>query len=639
MDVDLNIDIFFDKVRTNGRVLHENAIYLTMRKEYNKSSKGKPPKGEERKKISMKKIMTGALVMSVMLAGGALAEGMNPGTYESTFRGYNADIRVKVAVCADRIESVEVAEQAESQNIGAKACEILPERIVNAQSIGVDSVSGATITSAAIKAAVRDALNQAGADIDVYSAVPEKTETKKTVELSTDVVVIGTGIAGESAAVTAQESGAQVILLEKQDIIGGSTNASGGAVMGVDSPLNDDGVDDTKEWADFIYDRDERHENVSYEKIKFVADVSGENIKWLMEKGYDPVLGYGGNSPVMWSHRPNDGTGKQLAHGGWKIINALNDAFISGGGTLMVATPATKLLTDETGKVVGVEAESEDTVYTIRAKGGVILACGGFDDNEKLIQKYAPKSDGWFNIGANVGDDGDAITLAEAVGAEIISTGYLMPSWTTLHRCELNGLNAFGLKNTANFIYVNEKMERYMNESEGMEGQKIKMIVDGSTQFYMVMDSTALDGAYVEQLESCVEKGLAFKGETLEEAAQQAGVDAQTLENTVTHWNEMAEAGADTDFGNEKVNPLNTAPYYIIPDSQGVTGSFGGVHINMDAQVLRADGTAIEGLYAAGECTNGDFYYRDYICGGSSLAMGMAFGRVAGENTAQNAIQ
>lgn len=160
----------------------------------------------------------------------------------------------------------------------------------------------------------------------MYSAVPEKTETKKTVELSTDVVVIGTGIAGESAAVTAQESGAQVILLEKQDIIGGSTNASGGAVMGVDSPLNDDGVDDTKEWADFIYDRDERHENVSYEKIKFVADVSGENIKWLMEKGYDPVLGYGGNSPVMWSHRPNDGTGKQLAHGGWKIINALNDA-------------------------------------------------------------------------------------------------------------------------------------------------------------------------------------------------------------------------------------------------------------------------------------------------------------------------
>lgn len=113
MDVDLNIDIFFDKVRTNGRVLHENAIYLTMRKEYNKSSKGKPPKGEERKKISMKKIMTGALVMSVMLAGGALAEGMNPGTYESTFRGYNADIRVKVAVCADRIESVDVAEQAE----------------------------------------------------------------------------------------------------------------------------------------------------------------------------------------------------------------------------------------------------------------------------------------------------------------------------------------------------------------------------------------------------------------------------------------------------------------------------------------------------------------------------------------------
>lgn len=565
--------------------------------------------------------------------------GMTAGTYEVTVKGYNGDVPVSVTVDETQIVSITVGENAESQNIGAKACELLPDRIVASQSVAADTITGATITSAAIRSAVRQALEQAGADMSQFETPAAVISQKAEQTLETDVVVVGTGIAGESAAVTALENGAQVIMLEKQAIIGGSTNASGGAIMGVDSPLNDDGVDDTKEWADFIYERDEKHENVSYDKILYVAQVSGENVEWLMGYGYDPVLGYGGNSPVMWSHRPNDGTGKQLSHGGWKVINALYDAFEQKGGVLMTETPAVSLLTDESGAVIGVVAESEDTVYTIYAKGGVILACGGFDDNEELIKKYAPESAGLFNIGANAGDDGDAIYMAEAVGAEIISTGYLMPSWTTLHMCELNGLNAFGLKNSANFIYVNEKMERYMNESTGMEGQKFQMIVDGSDDFYMVMDSADLDEAYVTQLADCVEKGLAFMGDTLEEAAEAAGVDASALTATVEHWNEMAANGTDSDFGNEKVNALGVAPYYIIPDTQAITGSFGGVHTDMDSQVLDTEGQPIAGLYAAGECANGDFYYRDYICGGSSLAMGMAFGRVAGANAAARAEQ
>lgn len=586
--------------------------------------------------MMMKKLLT-ALITCGLLTASISATAMTAGKYSVTVRGYNADVPVEVTVTEDQIADIAIGENIESMNIGAKAVEILPGRILEAQSIGVDSVSGATITSAAIKSAVRQALTQAGADLAAYSAVPEAVTEKKTVTLETDVIVVGTGIAGESAAVEAVNHGASVILLEKQDIIGGSTNASGGAIMGVDSPLNKDDIDDTKDWADFIYARDEAHENVDYNKILYVARVSGANVEWLMGMGYDPVLGYGGNSPVKWSHRPNDGTGKQLNHGGWKVINALNDAFTAAGGQLMTATPATALLTDESGAVIGVTAESKDTVYTIYAKGGVILACGGFDDNPELVARLAPKSAGIWNIGAASGDDGDGIIMAEAVGAKIISTGYLMPSWTTLHMAELNGLDAFGLKSIADAIYVNDKMNRYMNESSGMESQKWQMVIDGSDDFYMVLDSDKLDETMIAQLADCVSKKLAFTGSTIEEAAEAAGLDAAALAATVAHANEMAAKGADADFGNEKLASVDNGPFYIIPDTQGITGSYGGVLIDMEARVLDNEGKAIENLYAAGEITNGDFYYRDYICGGSSLAMGMAFGRVAGANAASAA--
>ena len=155
----------------------------------------------------------------------------------------------------------------------------------------------------------------------------------------------------------------------------------------------------------------------------------------------------------------------------------------------------------------------------------------------------------------------------------------------------------------------------------------------------MVLDSTDLDESYVSQLSACVEKGLAFQGNTIEEAATAAGVDAAALQATVDRWNEQVSNGKDEDFGNENLRPLSQSPYYVIPDSQGITGSFGGVHTDMESQVLSTEGEPIPGLYAAGECANGDFYYRDYICGGSSLAMGMAFGRKAGENAAIRAAE
>ena len=184
----------------------------------------------------MKKIVALFLAVIMLLSSAALAEGMTAGTYQASAQGYHGSIVLKVTVDADKITGIEVVEQSETEGIGAAALPMLVEAVLANQTIGVDAVTGATITSDGFKAAMKDALNQAGADMDKMTAAAEKNELKEKT-LDTDILVVGAGAAGLTAALTAAQNGRSVILLEKTGMIGGASATAGEVVGGLEGDV------------------------------------------------------------------------------------------------------------------------------------------------------------------------------------------------------------------------------------------------------------------------------------------------------------------------------------------------------------------------------------------------------------------
>ena len=557
------------------------------------------------------------------------------GTYTGEAEGYHGTITVEAVVENGSIADIEIT-HSETAGIGGVGLEVAKERVLEAQTVNIDNVSGATISTAGFKSALKSILEQAQADPAIFEAEVPAPETKQQQELTVDVVVAGSGVAGQAAALQALEEGADVLLLEKCSIIGGTTNASGGAIMATMSPLNEERGDESVEIADWWYERGE--EMVNYDQLLFVTQQSGENVKWLMDMGWEAVLGTGGDSEKEWSHRPDDGTGNKLANGGYTVVQTMNSKFEELGGVTMTDTPVTELIINEDGEVTGVIAESKDTIYTITARGGVVLATGGFDNSTEMLHEYAPYGEGTRPAGANAGDTGDAITLALSAGAQIVGPGYTMPAWNSIDGVSRYGADVASIRSEGRAIELNGNMERFVNETVTAEKEKAAMAAEEGHVFYVLIDGNQ-DAATLEALDAAAADGVVFKGESLEDIAGQLGVDGANLEAAVARWNEMAQNGVDEDFGNPNIQPLEEGTYYMCRIFEGNTGTYGGPQINLDSEVLRPDGTSIPGLYAAGECANGEFYYRDYICGGSSLAMGLAFGRTAGRNAAARAAE
>lgn len=582
----------------------------------------------------MKKTIVWLLAMLLITLASIGYTEVADGVYTGTSPAYRGEMTVEVTIADGAITEIQVTEQSETAGIGGRALAVLPDRVVEAQTIAIDNVSGATVTTAGFRNAVSNALKEAGA-LDSFNApLPETEHTEAALEY--DVVVAGSGVAGQAAALTAAQAGANVLLLEKVSIIGGTTNASGGAVMGTMSYMNAERGDESVELADWWYARGE--EKVNYEQLLFVTKQSGANVNWLMDLGWKPVLGTGGDSIKEWSHRPDDGTGNKLNNGGYTVVDTMARAFEKLGGVTMVDTAVTELLTNEDGEVIGCIAEGKSTTYTITAKGGVILATGGFENDPEMKKTYAANKPDTRNLGANAGDTGDAIKLTLPLGAEIVYPGYTMPAWNSPSGVS-SYVNVTGIRGEGRAIELNGNMQRYVDELSTQEVEKWYMATQEGSTFYVLMDADQTE-ENLAGMEKAVEAGVMYKGETLGELAAQVGSSAENLEATLARWNELAAAGKDEDFGNEKITALATeGPYYMCSIYEGNTGTYGGPKTNLDAQVLKTDGSVIPGLYAAGECANGEFYYRDYICGGSSLAMGLAFGRAAGNHAAARAAQ
>ena len=554
------------------------------------------------------------------------------GTYTGTADGNNGPVTVEVTVSDTAITKVEVTEQAETESIATPALERIPQAIVDNQSLGIDAVTGATNTSNAILTAVAAAITEAGGDVEALKQVPVKVEEGETAgDMTAHGVVIRAGGAGLCAAIEAKDQGAgTVILLEKMASIGGTTFTSQGVIGAYGSDLQKEmGIELTfEEMYDNLMSNASYHLDPALTTI--TLEKSGETINWLADRVgmnfTDVKVGYG---PLQMMHQV-EGAGAGMAE---PFSKSLDDA----GVELMLETKATELVMNADGSVGGVKAEKAGSEFTITAKS-VVICTGGYAYNPELTARFTPELAGTFGIGFP-GATGDGIIMASNVGAATTHTDDMMcvlKDYTIM--AEHNGTSATasnnGFMSLPNMIMVGAEGKRFVNEKDqGYMTQKLngpvfdQMHKDGLGYVWAISDQAAIDATGGK-----TKRNLDLEyvtGNTIEEFAANLGVDAAGLEETINNFNAYVDAGYDQEFrrtGDELAKL--TAPYVAIPLVPCEIITYGGIARNENAEVLRADGTSIPGLYVAGEASANSAYM------GFTLANCFAWGRIAGASAA-----
>lgn len=572
-----------------------------------------------------KKVWAILMALLLLTASGALA--MTAGTYEAEGTGIGGTVKVAVTVSETAIEKVEVLAHSETAGICDPAIERIPAAIAEKQSLAVDTVAGATITSKAILAAAEAALTAAGADIEALKTpVAEEAAPGQTIEKTVDVVVLGAGGAGVAAAIEAVDAGASVALLEKMPQIGGTTATSQGMIGAYESKF-------TKE-RDVHYTFEEMYgnlmSNASYrldpELTAVTIEKSGETIDWMADRlgmnFYDVIVGYG---PLQMMH---------LVEGAGGAMKTAMEAALSGSSVdLMLETRATEILMNEDGSVRGVKATCGADTVIVYAKA-VVVATGGYANNPELTARLDPEKAGTWGIGFP-GATGDGIIMASNVGAALTHTGDMMCVLKDYEiMSEHNGTSATA--NVSSFISRNNTVllaangKRFVDEKDiGYMTQKLNSPVfdqmhrDGLGYVWAISDKASLEAKGVK-------RGLEMEfitADTFEELAEKMELDVDTVVETLTNYNAYCETGHDPEFGRLLLEKLE-APYCAVKVVPCEIITYGGIARNVNAEVIRADGTVIPGLYTAGEASANSAYM------GFTLTNAYGWGRIAGAGAA-----
>ena len=564
-----------------------------------------------------------------------VVETFKPGTYTATVTGHNGPLTVTMTFSEKEILSLKT-DNVESPGIGISAIEILTGEILSNQSLACDAVSGATVTSGAFMAAVRECVKQTGVTLSVLEArkiaYPEKKDAP--VEMAADVVIVGAGGAGFAAATEALENGATVIIIEKNEMIGGNTARAGGTLNAPDperqskmTPPVEDSVEkffmNTLEAGDFKADP---------ALVAVLTRGALDARHWLTDHGtvwtemvYQTIGG-------LWP-RSLDEKDKIAFNG---FIAPLAKKVAELGGKVVLNCKAEKLTKDDAGKVTGVVAfdTKNGQEYHFTAKKGVVLATGGYAASAELVKKYNGLS-GLPTSNAPT-STGDGIVMGVDAGAALEGMKYLQihPHGNPV----TGGLQSHFAGVIKNSIYVNKNGKRFVEESGRRDVISNATIEQPGQIMYSIFDSEGGFYAGVKELPAVelanlTNKGYLYVGDTLEDLAKKAGIDPEGLKATVARYNELVAAGKDTDFEKDEVElPIGKAPFYCVPLSPTLHHTMGGLKINTEAQVLREDGSVIAGLYAAGEVTGG--IHGSNRVGGNALTDGVVFGRIAGRNAA-----
>lgn len=550
-----------------------------------------------------------------------------PGTYTAEAQGRNGIIRVSVTVDENSIKEVKILEHSESVGIADAAIEKIPLKIVEGQTLAVDVVAGSTITSNAILLAVEEALKQAGADIEALKNKREEIVTGDVITYDTEIVVVGAGGAGLSAALEAANQGAKVILVEKLAMTGGSTARSGGKILAAGTDIQKaHGIEDNADlYYEFLMQIGEG--KINEKKARIIADTSLENFNWLVENGVEFSKNVEALHPTRKPARGHyvavqDGKVEQDGHG-WAITQPLEKKAREAGVEILLETPAKRLITDSTGAVVGVECENVKGQKVIINAKAVILATGGYDKNPELLKEYAPLVEPVYTT-VSVGNVGDGLIMAREVGAKIEAHGGAILLYLDLSA----GVGEVG------GLYVDSTGSRFMNETDFWFTRTRILLERQQKIMYYITDTKGK----LDNFDGLVEAGRIFKADTIEELQERLGMTE--LVKTVERYNALAKKGVDEDFNKspEYLMPVDEGPFYAIPFVQVTSGTFGGPLTNEKAQVISTNGDIIKGLYAAGEVANGDVFYKEYPGSGSSISMCIAFGRIAGREAAQEVL-
>ena len=576
----------------------------------------------------MKKVLALVLVLAMVLPCIALAD-MTAGTYEASAQGYKGPVKLTVTIEADKITAIEM-EHTETEGLGSTALETLRDEVLEHQTIGIDTITSATYSSIAFKNAMTEILTKAGADMDKMTApVAAGEQTQET--LTTDIVVVGGGAAGLTAGIKALQSGAKVILLEKTPLTGGASAMAGAGTKATGSKWSiESGSTETAE--DFIAQITANgHYQNDMPTVENFARTLGTAFDWLVaEDGANiPYTRKEGTPSASFS-----GTGR-----GAGVTKNLTAKFEAEGGVLMLSTPATELII-ENGAVVGVKAESKETIYTINAQA-VILASGGYGANKDLV----PDSYEVFVYAGHAGATGDAIKMVEPLNADLIKmdlintqpNSMILPSGLGQY-CNPGVSKAYA----AGGFMVNEDGVRFVNEVAS--AWDIMQEMKKNEFQFLVMDQAAFDGfnagmtgSNIYTMENVAEwlqedyagQPVLKTAATLEELAAKLGVPADAVVAAAESFNTVAATQGQDEFGRTiKVAQNTEGPYYAMQMHIRYYASLGGLHVNDDMQVLNTNQEAIPNLYAAGEVIGG--HQGDVYMGGCLFAYAICSGHNAG---------
>ncbi len=565
---------------------------------------------------------------------------LTAGTFTATGTGLHGEFEISVTVSEDAIESINIVEENETAGVGDKALQLIADEIVKKQTVNVDNVSGATVSSAAMIATVKSALGQAG-DISRFQIDIEDEYVEETYDY--DVVVVGSGIAGLTAALEAASEGASTALIEKLGIVGGTSVFSSGAFL---ATAEKEAVEQTAQvWTS----RNTIQEKnvVDQEMVNAAMAVSPQAVELIASTGIEYSMIYDMFFyPSSSEKAQKNATTVTLADAdtmiksGENLIAYMTSKAEEMGVDVYLNTPATSLLQMEDGTVTGVVSDTEDALRTFNA-GAVILATGDYARNAEMTAEICPDAAGDYTA-TSVGNTGDGITMALEAGGVLYD---FQESLSGIFAPDPYDMPIVGQPNNSypyDCVLVNSNGERLASETIGTHEQMYYFLnEDGTDSAWVIMDQQIADRFLnlEEYLEKTTDSSYiqAYQADSIEELAELIGADQETLCETISHYNELCEAGEDSDFGKESeyLNAIDDGTYYAVKEYNMTRGNYGGIQTNTNAEVIDKDGNAIPGLYAAGIVSSGAFF-GDYYPGGEALSVGVHMGYIAGRNASQN---